>query len=232
MIFLFPLEIASCSQIHLETTSCQRLGICLDLNTRNMMDKFMQNFTQLRKTSEISNLLRAHLVKGFPTKLFFLFKTTQYIFRNAFELSQRIQATPHWTINHFSQLKSSLSRDSPTSFEANFKEGSHDSRSWLCDINFINIEGESFKLQFGYVSLKKSRNFGRYLFNCSFHWDRDRLHQFFQFIFFFFPYHKIFELDGHSKNFEKFNQASWAFEIGIIDSHTGIFNIIVWCNFS
>lgn len=41
MIFIFPLEVSSGSQVNFEATSGERLRIRLDLNTRDVMHKFV-----------------------------------------------------------------------------------------------------------------------------------------------------------------------------------------------
>ena len=63
MEFFLPFEIASCSEIHLQTASGQWLSVCFDLNTRNVMNKFVENLPQFGETSEISDFLRIHLVE-------------------------------------------------------------------------------------------------------------------------------------------------------------------------
>ena len=45
MIFFFPLEIPFYRKFYFQTTTSKRLSIRVNLNTWNMMNKFVKNFT-------------------------------------------------------------------------------------------------------------------------------------------------------------------------------------------
>lgn len=63
MISCFPFEIRLDGEIYLQAASCHWLGIGVDLYPWHMVDKFMDNFSQLWNLCEFSNLLWSHLIK-------------------------------------------------------------------------------------------------------------------------------------------------------------------------
>jgi hypothetical protein len=96
-----------------------------------------------------------------------------------FKLPQRIETIPHGFIDHFGKLKSFYGGLAPRPLEADFKDSSHDSRSRLSDINFIDIEGVTLKRQPGNVGLEKGAYFGGGFLKRALDGDRDSFDEFF-----------------------------------------------------
>lgn len=195
------------------------------------MDKFINDFSQFGELCELPNLLRTHLIKRLPTKLFLLFKSTQNILWYFRKLSKRIHTCPHSFINHFCKFKALLCDLTPTSFHTDFKKCSHNSRCWLGNKNFIHIQSISFQWEFWNMSLQQYRYFRCRIFNSSFNGNRDTFHEFIQLYFLLFSDRNIFKLQRHGEYLKKFYESSVGLQVSIVDGHRSILYIIVWWYF-
>jgi hypothetical protein len=63
MVLIFPLEIAACGQVDPQAGTSEGLSIRLDLYSGDVMHKFMQDLSQLRESSQVTYLLRIHLIE-------------------------------------------------------------------------------------------------------------------------------------------------------------------------
>jgi hypothetical protein len=167
MVFIVPFEVSRGREVHLQTAAGQWLRVGLDLHSGDVVHELMQDLAQFGEFGEFSDLLGSHLVEGLPTELLLLLQSAQDVLGDVAELPQRVQTRPHRFVHHFGQFEGALGCLPPPSLEADLEDCPHDAGCRLGNVDFIDVESQSFKSEAGDVGLEKSCYFGGDVFNCA-----------------------------------------------------------------
>ena len=122
MYFRLPLEIRSDSKLYLNNASGDRLHICLEFESRELMHKFVYNLAHLRELNNFSNLLSTHVIEVLPCELFLFLDFPENLLGNTVILPERSHRAPLSSLDHLTRIEECLTQLGPLPLYSDFEE--------------------------------------------------------------------------------------------------------------